>query len=251
MVDFRRPDTKKRRRLKMTILLLSSIPIGTTQGHRLKTDGSKPLLDKEDPMKLYYSPGACSLSPHIIVCESGIPVDLEKVNLADHKTETGQDYTAINPKGYVPALRLDDGSLLTEGPAIVQYLADQRPATGLAPAAGTIERYRLQEWLTFIGTELHKSFGALFNKATPEEVKQTARTNIAKRLGYINDQLANRQYLLGNHFTVADAYAFTIVNWTNFVGIDLKPYPNLAAYVGRVAARPKVHEALKAEGLAK
>lgn len=202
-------------------------------------------------MKLYYSPGACSLSPHIVVCETGIPVDLEKVNLADHKTETGQDYMAINPKGYVPALRLDDGSVLTEGPAIVQYLADQKPATGLAPAAGTIERYRLQEWLTFIGTELHKSFGTLFNPATPEETKKTAKANIAKRLSYLNDQLANRQFLLGNHFTVADAYAFTIVNWTNFVHIDLKPYPHLAAYVARVAARPKVHEALKQEGLAK
>ncbi|HEY2664444.1 MAG TPA: glutathione transferase GstA [Candidatus Binataceae bacterium] len=202
-------------------------------------------------MKLYYSPGACSLSPHIVACEAGIPIDLEKVNLADHKTETGQDYMAVNPKGYVPALRLDDGSVLTEGPAIVQYLADQRPASGLAPAAGSIERYRLQEWLTFIGTELHKSFGPLFNPATSDEVKQTAKTNIAKRLSYINEQLASRQYLLGSHFTVADAYAFTIVNWTNFVRIDLKQYPNLAAYVGRVAARPKVHEALKAEGLAK
>lgn len=202
-------------------------------------------------MKLYYSPGACSLSPHIVVCEAGIPVDLEKVSLADHKTETGQDYMAINPKGYVPALRLDDGSVLTEGPAIVQYLADQRPTTGLAPTAGTIERYRLQEWLTFIGTELHKSFGTLFNPATPEEAKKTAKANITKRLSYLNDQLANRQFLLGNHFTVADAYAFTIVNWTNFVHIDLKPYPHLAAYVARVAARPKVHEALKAEGLAK
>jgi glutathione S-transferase len=202
-------------------------------------------------MKLYYSPGACSLSPHIVACEAGIAIDLEKVNLAEHKTETGQDYFAVNPKGYVPALRLDDGGILTEGPAIVQYLADQRPASGLAPAAGGMERYRLQEWLAFIGTELHKSFPPLFNPATSDEVKQTAKTNITKRLGYLNDQLANRQYLLGSNFTVADAYAFTIVNWTNFVRIDLKPYPNLAAYVGRVAARPKVQEALKAEGLMK
>jgi len=202
-------------------------------------------------MKLYFAPGACSLSPHIVAVEAGVPVDLEKVNLAEHKTESGQDYLTINPKGYVPALRLDDGSVLTEGPAIVQYLADQKPASGLAPAAGTIQRYRLQEWLNFIGTELHKNFGPLFNKATPDEVKKTAKANIAKRLGYLNDQLADRQYLMGSNFTAADAYAFTIVNWTKFVGIDLKEYPNVAAYMGRVGARPKVQETLKAEGLLK
>jgi glutathione S-transferase len=202
-------------------------------------------------MKLYYSPGACSLSPHIVANEAGLAIDLEKVNLAEHKTESGQDYMAVNPKGYVPALRLDDGSVLTEGPAIVQYLADQKPASGLAPAAGTIDRYRLQEWLNFIGTELHKSFSPLFNKASSDDVKNTAKTSINKRLGYLNDQLASRQYLMGGNFTVADAYAFTIVNWTNFVGIDLKPYPNVGAYMGRVAARPKVQETLKAEGLVK
>jgi len=202
-------------------------------------------------MKLYYSPAACSLSPHIVAREAGIPIDLEKVNLADHKTETGQDYMTVNPKGYVPALRFDDGSILTEGPAIVQYLADQKPASGLAPTAGTIERYRLQEWLTFIGTELHKSVGSLFNKAMSDEVKETTKTAIAKRLAYLNDQLANKQYLMGGTFTVADAYAFTVVNWTNFLGIDIKGYPNLVAYMGRVGGRPKVQEALKAEGLAK
>ena len=202
-------------------------------------------------MKLYYSPGACSLSPHIVVSEAGLQVDLEKVDLASHKTETGQDFMAVNPKGYVPTLRLDDGSILTEGPAIVQYLADQKPATGLAPAAGTIDRYRLQEWLTFIGTEIHKNFSPLFNKASSDDMKNAAKANIAKRFAYLNDQLANRQYLMGANFTVADAYAFTIVNWTNFVGIDLKPYPNLSAYMTRVGGRPKVHETLKAEGLAK
>jgi glutathione S-transferase len=202
-------------------------------------------------MKLYYSPGACSLSPHIVANEAGLAIDLEKVNLAEHKTESGQDYMAVNPKGYVPALRLDDGSVLTEGPAIVQYLADQKPASGLAPAAGTIDRYRLQEWLNFIGTELHKSFSPLFNKASSDDVKNTAKTSVNKRLGYLNDQLASRQYLMGGNFTVADAYAFTIVNWTNFVGIDLKPYPNVGAFMGRVAARPKVQETLKAEGLVK
>lgn len=202
-------------------------------------------------MKLYYSPGACSLSPHIVASEAGLAIELEKVDLAAHKTESGQDFMTVNPKGYVPALRLDDGSVLTEGPAIVQYLADQKPNSGLAPAAGTIDRYRLQEWLTFIGTELHKSFGPLFNKASSDDVKNTAKTNINKRLGYLNEQLASREYLVGNAFTVADAYAFTIVNWTNFVGIDLKPYPNVGTYMGRVAARPKVHETLKAEGLVK
>jgi glutathione S-transferase len=202
-------------------------------------------------MKLYYSPGACSLSPHIVATEAGIPIELEKVNLANHKTERGEDFTKINPKGYVPALRLDDGSILTEGPAIVQYLADRKPASGLAPAAGTIERYRVQEWLNFIGTELHKNFGPLFNPATPDAVKQTAKANIAKRLAYLNQELANRHYLMDNDFTVADAYAFTIVNWANFVGIDLKVYPNLLAYMGRVGARPKVQETLRSEGLLK
>src|SRR5216684_756352 len=202
-------------------------------------------------MKLYYSPGACSLSPHIVACEAGIPIELEKVDLSKHKTEGGQDYLTVNPKGYVPALRLDDGSILTEGPAIVQYLADQKPASGLAPAAGTIDRYRLQEWLTFIGTEIHKAFSPLFNPASSDDVKNTAKTSINKRLAWLNDQLAGRQYLMGGKFTVADAYAFTIVNWTNFVGIDLKPYPNVGAYMGRVAARPKVQETLKAEGLVK
>ena len=221
------------------------------QAHLSTLAASNGLNYKEDSMKLYYSPAACSLSPHIVAREAGIPIDLEKVNLADHKTETGQDYMTVNPKGYVPALRFDDGSVLTEGPAIVQYLADQKPATGLAPAAGSIERYRLQEWLTFIGTELHKSLGSLFNKAMSDEAKETAKTGIAKRLAYLNDQLASKQYLMGSNFTVADAYAFTVVNWTNFLGIDLKAYPNLTAYMSRVGGRPKVQEALKAEGLVK
>jgi len=202
-------------------------------------------------MKLYYAPGACSLSPHIVAREAGIAIDLEKVDLGAHKTAGGEDFMKVNPKGYVPALRLDDGSVLTEGPAIVQYLADQKPASKLAPAAGTIDRYRLQEWLAFIGTELHKNFGPLFNPANPDVVKDAAKTNIAKRLGYLNEQLAKRQFLLGDTFTAADAYAFTIINWTNFVGIDLKAYPNVAAYSARIGARPKVQEALKAEGLMK
>jgi glutathione S-transferase len=202
-------------------------------------------------MKLYYSPGACSLSPHIVAREAGIAIELEKVDLGKHKTEKGDDYMTINPKGYVPALKLDDGSILTEGPAIVQYLADQKPATKLAPAAGTMDRYRLQEALAFIGTELHKSFGPLFNPATPDAVKETAKSNITKRLGNLNDQIGKKQYLLGDTFTVADAYAFTILNWANFVRMDLKPFANIGAYMARVGARPKVQEALRAEGLLK
>jgi len=202
-------------------------------------------------MKLYYSPGACSLSPHIVVTEAGLPVELEKVDLAKHKTESGKDFMTINPKGYVPTLQLDDGTILTEGPAIVQYLADQKPGSGLAPANGTVDRYKLQEWLNFIGTELHKNFGPLFNPATPDAVKENSKANITKRLAYLNDALAGKQYLMGGSFTVADAYAFTIVNWTNFVKIDLKPYPNLVAYMQRVGARPKVQETLRSEGLMK
>jgi glutathione S-transferase len=202
-------------------------------------------------MKLYYSPGACSLSPHIVASEAGIPIELEKVDLGTKKTQSGKDYLTINPKGYVPALALDDGSVLTEGLAIVQYLADQKPATRLAPPAGTIERYRLQEWLGFIATELHKSFGPLFNKATPEETKKTSRTNIAKRLDYLNTRLGSLKYLMGDAFSVADAYAFTIIGWANHVGIDLKAYPNVAAYMARVGERPKVQATLKAEGLLK
>jgi glutathione S-transferase len=202
-------------------------------------------------MKLYYSPGACSLSPHIVATEAGIPLEMVKVDLGKHQTESGKDFMTINPKGYVPTLQLDDGSVLTEGPAIVQYLADQKPASGLAPANGSIERYRLQEALNFIGTELHKNFAPLFNPATPDAAKEAQKATIAKKLAYLNDQLANKQYLMGDKFTVADAYAFTIVNWTNFIKMDLKPYPNLAAYMGRVGARPKVQETLKAEGLMK
>ena len=202
-------------------------------------------------MKLYYSPGACSLSPHIVATEAGVPVEMVKVDLGKHKTESGEDFNAINPKGYVPTLRLDDGSVLTEGPAIVQYLADKNPSSGLAPANGTLERYKVQEWLNFIGTELHKNFGPLFNPATPDAVKEMSKANIAKRLAYLNDQLANKQYLMGDKFTVADAYAFTIVNWTNFIKMDLKPYPNVAAFMGRVGSRPKVQETLKSEGLMK
>ncbi|WP_119461024.1 glutathione transferase GstA [Rhodospirillaceae bacterium SYSU D60014] len=200
-------------------------------------------------MQLYYSPGACSLSPHIILREAGLAFDLEQVDLKAKKTNSGADYTQVNPKGYVPTLRLDDGRILTEGPVIVQYLADQKPESGLAPAAGTMERYRLQEWLAFISTELHKTFSPLFKPDTPEESKKIAKDNIANRLDYLDRHLAGKQYLTGDRFTVADAYAFTVVNWSKPMQIDLSRWPNLTAYMERVAARPKVQEALKAEGL--
>lgn len=200
-------------------------------------------------MQLYYSPGACSLSPHIALREAGLAFDLEQVDLRAKKTKGGADYTQVNPKGYVPALRLDDGQILTEGPVIVQYIADQRPGSGLAPAAGTMERYRLQEWLAFISTELHKTFSPLFKPDTPEESKRIAKDNIAYRFDYLDRNLAGKQYLTGDRFTVADAYAFTILNWARPMQIDLSRWPSLTAYMERVAARPKVQEALKAEGL--
>jgi glutathione S-transferase len=201
-------------------------------------------------MKLYYAPGACSLSPHIVAQEAGIPLELEKVDLAAHKTEHGQDYLTINPKGAVPALTLDDGTLLTEGPAIVQYLADQKPESKLAPANGTIERYRLQEWLGYINSEIHKSFAPLFAGGS-DEMKQAAITNIGKRFTYVNTQLAGKKFLMGDTFTVADAYMFVMLTWAHHMKIDMKPYDNLHGFFARVAARPKVHAAMKAEGLVK
>ncbi|MCZ2290526.1 MAG: glutathione transferase GstA, partial [Burkholderiales bacterium] len=162
----------------------------------------------------------------------------------------GTDYYSINPLGYVPLLELDDGTRLTEGPAIVQYIADQVPAKKLAPPNGTIERYKLMGWLTFIGTELHKNFGPLFNPATPDAYKPIVKEQIAKRLAWVDSQLAGKQYLMGDDFTVADPYLFTVTNWGQYVGVDLSPYPNLIAYRARVAARPAVQAAMRAEGLA-
>ena len=202
-------------------------------------------------MKLYYSPGACSLSPHIVARELGIKVDLQKVNTKDKSMEGGGDFWSVNAKGYVPTLELDNGKRLTEGPAIVQYLADQKPDAGLAPKNGSIERYRLQEWLNFITSELHKGFTPLFKPNTPDEYKKIAKENLAGRLDWLDQQLAGKDYLTGKSFTVADAYLFTVVNWTKFQQIDLAKWPNVSAYMARVAARPKVQEALKAEGLVK
>jgi glutathione S-transferase len=202
-------------------------------------------------MKLYYYPGACSLAPHIVAREAGIPLTLEKVDLANRTTETGASYLAINPKGYVPALGLQDNSVLTEASAIIQYLADSQTAVDLAPANGTIERYRLLEWLGFISTEIHKGFGPLWNPATPDAVKAATKERLATRFAYLDEKLGSQPFLMGSKFTIADAYLFTVVNWTNFHGIDLSPFPNLQAFQARVAARPAVQQALEAEGLLK
>lgn len=201
-------------------------------------------------MKLFIKPGACSLSPHIVLEELGLPYETEVVDLARKTTASGQDFLVINPKGYVPALLLDSGELLTEGPAIVQYLADLAPEKQLAPANGSIARYQLQSWLTFIGTEVHKSFSPFFNPKAPQEWKDIARANLERRLAYVAQQLEGRDYLLGSEFSVADAYLFTVLNWSKFIKLDLGAWPLLLAYQARVAARPAVQAALKAEGLA-
>jgi glutathione S-transferase len=201
-------------------------------------------------MKLYFLPGACSLSPHIVLRETGANFELEKVNLKDRTTSGGKDYGTVNPKGQVPVLELDSGERLTEGPVIVQYLADQNPAAGLAGSAGTMERYRVQEWLNFTTSELHKNYSPLFRANTPDAYKDIARENLSKRYDWINEQLGAKPYVAGDKFTVADAYLFTVTRWAPHVGIDTAKWPNVAAYMDRVAARPKVQEALQAEGLA-
>ncbi|MDQ6881561.1 MAG: glutathione transferase GstA [Pseudomonadota bacterium] len=202
-------------------------------------------------MKLYYSPGACSLAPHIALREAGLVFQPVLASTKSHKLQDGTDYYGINPLGYVPMLELDDGTRLREVPAIVQYIADQAPTKNLAPANGTLPRYRLQEWLTFIGTEVHKQFSPLFNAAMPEEVKTMQRDKLATRFQWLDGELKNKQYLMGDNFSIADGYLFTVTNWAKLTNIDLAPYPNLMAYRERVAARPAVQEAMKAEGLLK
>ncbi len=202
-------------------------------------------------MKLYYSPGACSLSPHIVLREAGLPFQLVLASTKTHQLADGTDYYTINPKGYVPLLELDDGQRLSEGPVIVQYIADQAPARQLAPAAGTMERYRLMEWLNFTTSELHKSFSPLFNPAMPEDAKALYRTRLLERFKWVDSQLEGRDYLMGPQFSVADAYLFTVAGWGKYVGVDISGLKHLGAYLGRVAARPAVQEALKAEGLLK
>src|ERR1700723_2696773 len=202
-------------------------------------------------MKLYYFTGACALSPHIVLLEAGLPFTLVKIDSKTKKTETGEDFLTINSKGAVPTLQLDDGRVLTEGPAIVQYLADLKPESGLAPRAGTFERYQLMEMLNYITSEVHKSFSPLFNPASSAEVKETAVANLGKKFDWLSGFLGTKPFLLGNSFTVADAYLFTVLNWTAHVKIDLGKWPILADYKTRIAQRPKVIEAMKAEGLIK
>ncbi|WP_038202519.1 glutathione transferase GstA [Xenophilus azovorans] len=202
-------------------------------------------------MKLYYSPGACSLSPHIALMEAGLAFEPVLASTKSHKLQDGTDYYTINPLGYVPVLELDDGTRLREGPAIVQYIADQAPTKNLAPANGTLQRYRLQEWLTFIGTEVHKGFSPLFNPAIPEEVKVIFKDKLKSRYQWLNAQLEGRDFLMGEHFSVADGYLFTVTNWTKPMNIDLSPYPHVQAWHARVGARPAVQAAMKAEGLIK
>jgi glutathione S-transferase len=202
-------------------------------------------------VKLYFSPGACSLSPHIVLREAGLPFDLEQVNLQTKQLKSGGDFLQINPKGQVPTLKLDNGEILTEGPAIVQYIADQKPETGLAPKAGTMPRYHVQEWLNFITSDLHKVFAPLFRPNTPEEFVKITKENLANKFTFLDKQLAKGPYLMGDKFTVPDAYAFTVVGWSKYKDIDLSRWPNLAGYMDRIAARPKVQEAMKAEGLTK
>jgi glutathione S-transferase len=201
-------------------------------------------------MKLYYSPGACSLAPHIVAKEAGITLDLEKVDLAAHKLTDGSNYFDVNPRGYVPAIRIKaDEPVLTEANVLVQFLADQKPEAGLMPKAGTPERYRAQQWLAFVATELHKNFSWLWYKDTPAETKTAVKDKLNKRFAELEGHLKTNDFLLGKNFSAADAYAFTIINWVNFLGLNIKEFPNLQAFMSRVAARPKVQETLKAEGL--
>jgi glutathione S-transferase len=201
-------------------------------------------------VKLYYSPGTCSLSPHIVLCELGLPHALERVDLKTHTlVPGGNDYYAVNPKGYVPALELDDGQVLTEGPAIVQYLADQKPGAGLLPPAGTVERARVQEWLTYIGTELHKNFSPLFKPDASADWKAAARANLARRLAFVDAALGDRDYLMGAAFTVADAYLYTVSRWARPMAVETSAFTALLAFQARMAARPAVQAALAAEGL--
>lgn len=202
-------------------------------------------------MKLYYAPGACSMAPHIVAREAGLKFDLVKVDIPNKKTESGEDYWKINPKGYVPALQLDDGQVLTEVQVLCQYLADQKPESGLAPKFGTMERYRAMEWLNFASAEVHKQLGALFNPKLTPEMKEVQLGVIDRRLSALEKMLEGKQYAMGEKFTAADAYLFTVLNWSNRLNVDIGKWPNIKSFIARVAARPKVQETMKAEGLIK
>jgi glutathione S-transferase len=213
--------------------------------------GRRPNPNRRPVLKLYYSPGACSLSPHIVLRESGLPFTPVLASTKTHQLADGTDYYTINPKGYVPLLELDDGQRLGEGPAIVQYVADQVPERKLIAPWGTMARYRQIEWLNFISSELHKSFSPLFNAAMPDDAKTLFRERVRARLQWVNSQLEGRQFLMGDAFSVPDAYLFTVANWSKFVGVDTAPMAHLGAFMARMAARPAVDQALQAEGLKK
>jgi glutathione S-transferase len=202
-------------------------------------------------MELFYAPAACSLAVHIVAREAGLLIALRKVDLKTHRTEDGRDYRSINPKGYVPAMRLENGEVLTEVAALLQYLADQAPQAGLAPAQGSLARYRFIEWLTFVSSEIHKGFGPLWSPATPDATRNAAIERLGQRFAHLDAHLADRPFLMGEGFTAADAYLFTVLNWAAFHKIDLSPYPKLQAYLKRISARPNVQKALQAEGLLK
>lgn len=202
-------------------------------------------------MKLYYSPGACSLSPHIVAQEAGVALQLVKVDTKTKRTESGADFLAVNPKGYVPTLELGNGEVLTEGPAIVQYLADLKPASGLAPANGTLARYRLQEMLGYINSELHKSYSPLFKPDTPEATRQERKDYLRRRYALLDAVLVKQPWLLGEQFTAADAYLFTVTNWARHVELDLSDFAGIQAFQQRAAERPAVQAAMDAEGLAR
>jgi glutathione S-transferase len=202
-------------------------------------------------MQLYFSPGACSLASHITAREAGIAVDLKRADTKTKKLADGSDYFAVNSKGAVPALQLDNGQVLTEGVAIMQYLADQKPESGLVPKAGTLERYRVLEWLNYITSEIHKSYSPLWSPTTDAKVKEYAQANLEKKLDWTNQQLAGRKYLTGDTFTIADAYLYTVINWSYFLNLGLDKWPALKEFHARVAARPAVQAALEAEGLNK
>ena len=202
-------------------------------------------------MKLYYSPGACSLSPHIVLREAGVKFDLVKAALQTHTLADGSDYYQITAKGQVPLLELDDGARLSEGPVILQYIADHAPGTGLVPAAGTTERYRVQEWLNFITSELHKGFSPLFNGKMPQDAKEIFAARLKDKYAFVDARLEGKDYLMGAQFSIADAYLFTVTNWAAGVGVDLTGFKNLQAFSARMKARPAVQEAMKAEGLIK
>lgn len=203
-------------------------------------------------MKLYYKPGACSLASHIALTEAGASFDIEKVDTAAKRTESGKDYTTVNPNGYVPALELDNGDIITEGPAILQFIADTNKAASLAPEGGTVERARVNQHLNYVGSELHKAFSPFFGPELDGDARKAAEAGVAKRFDYLDNVLSDgREYITGDTFTIADSYLFVVSNWSNFVGIDLKKWPNVAAFVARVAARPAAQKAMGVEGLLK